>query len=600
MKTRSALLAVLSLGAAVVAACSDDSIDFPEYTPPAGTGGSGTGTGGSAPGTGGSTPGAGGSSPGTGGSSPGTGGSGGVASDVDPCVAQNNCPVEAVTADVQAAGGAGEVVWDSTRFRTLERVTYVLPGTTLRVKAGTVVRGVRGAQAGAASALVVQRGARILVEGRADAPVVFTSATAPGNRAPGDWGGLVLCGNARINNPATDPPVLNIEGLPNEARNQCGGPDDADSSGEIHYARIEYAGFKLEDNIELNGLSLYGVGSGTKIDHVQVHLGADDGIEWFGGTVDVKYALVTGAQDDSLDWGYGWRGRLQYGFIIQDDIGPSGNGIEADNINSALADQYGPQDLVASPTLANLTLIGSDKEAADGRSGILFRRTTRGKIYSSLIANFSKGGTGVGVSVEGPNTAVNATDGSLALFDSRLIDNPNDYATNQPAPQINDWLYAPASRNAPLPAGSLPALTEVKLSLLTDLGTLAQAAGSPLLVSPAASAVPEDPFFDPVDFIGACGTSCDEFRGWTAFPQQLSRPPAGRKGARGRRGRAPAAFPPPPPRGGAVIVHDAPPRRAHGNDPAARGPLASRGARRKRGGHDGRRDEALAPHRDTR
>ncbi len=514
MKTRSALIALVSLGAvaSVPVACSDDGIDFPDYNNSAG----------SNPGTGGTTPGTGGTTPGTSGTTPGTGGSAGsppVDPEVDPCVAQGTCAVQDVTADVQAAGGSGEVVWDSSKFWTLQKVTYVLPGTTLRIKKGTIVKGIKGSSAGAASALVVQRGAKIIAEGTAAAPVVFTSNNAAGSRAPGDWGGLVLCGNARINNdPST---TLSIEGLPtNEERNGCGGTDDADSSGELHYVRVEYAGFKLTDNIELNGLSLYGVGSGTQIDHVQVHLGADDGIEWFGGTVNVKYALVTGAQDDSFDWGYGFRGKLQYGIVIQDDIGPSGNGIEADNINSALSESYGLEGLTANPTFANLTLLGARPEAGDGKSGILFRRTTRGKVYSSLIAGFNKQNGGVGVTVNDANTAVNATDASLAIINSRLVDNPSDFASNQASLTAEAWLFKPDYNNAQLAAGSLPTLTGITLSTLTQMSSLNQAAGSPLLLTtPAASPVPDDTFFEPVDFIGACGTSCAEFEGWTSFPQ---------------------------------------------------------------------------------
>ncbi|HEU4538164.1 MAG TPA: hypothetical protein VFS00_28780, partial [Polyangiaceae bacterium] len=495
MRSRPALAAALALGAAAFAACSDDSIDFPDYdNPPVGNGG----TGGSGPGAGGA--GAGGGAPGgSAGSNAGAGGTGGSAAPpgVDPCVAQNSCAAQPINEDVQAPGGAGEVVWDSSRFWTLQKVTYVLPGTTLRIKAGTVIKGVKGASAGAASALVVQKGAKIIAEGAAGAPVVFTSNNAPGARAPGDWGGLVLCGNARINNPATDPPRLNVEGLPNEERNLCGGDDDADSSGELHYVRIEYAGFKLEADVELNGLSLYGVGAGTAIDHVQVHLGADDGIEWFGGTVNVKYALVTGAQDDSFDWGYGYRGKLQYGIALQDDIGPSGNGIEADNINKNLADEYGDPALVARPTFANLTVLGSPVAAGDGKSGMLFRRTTRATIANALVAGFNKQGGGVGVSVEGVNTAANALDGSLAVVNSRLLDNPADFASDQPlAPEA--WLFAPASGNAQLPPGSLAALTGLSLSQLSAMSSLAQAAGSPLMLASApASPVPNDPFFEP-------------------------------------------------------------------------------------------------------
>ncbi|HAJ43650.1 MAG TPA: hypothetical protein DCM00_13520, partial [Alcanivorax sp.] len=196
------------------------------------------------------------------------------------------------------------------------------------------------------SALVITRGASLHAAGNADMPIVFTSGQPQGTRAPGDWGGVVLLGSAPVNQADA-----HIEGVPaNDTRGSFGGDDADGSCGVLEYARIEFAGFEVYANNELNGLTMGGCGSGTIIRHVQVHRSLDDGVEMFGGTADLRHVLITGAGDDSLDWDWGWRGRVQF-LIAQQHPNSGDNAFEADNNGN----QHDAEPM-SEPVMYNVTL----------------------------------------------------------------------------------------------------------------------------------------------------------------------------------------------------------------------------------------------------
>ena len=180
----------------------------------------------------------------------------------------------------------------------LRGFVQVASGAELRINPGTKIVG-DTTQAG--SSLWVLRGGRLMAEGTADRPIVFTSQRAPGNRKPGDWGGIVMIGNAWINRNVTS---ALTEGPSSAAQNYAGGTNDDDSSGSLKYVRIEFAGYDISggQGQELNSLSMYAVGRGTKLQYMQVHAGLDDGFEWFGGTVDGQYLVSSAAGDDHFDW----------------------------------------------------------------------------------------------------------------------------------------------------------------------------------------------------------------------------------------------------------------------------------------------------------
>lgn len=261
--------------------------------------------------------------------------------------------------------------WTSDRTYVLEDIVFVEPGAKLTIEPGTRIVGEAG------SALVVTRDAVLYARGRADAPVVFTSSRPEGTRQPGDWGGVVLLGNAPINRG-----TAHIEGIDsNDPRGGFGGSSLAHSCGVLEYVRIEFAGYEIGANNELNGLTLGGCGAGTIVRHVQVHRGTDDGIEVFGGNVDIQYAVVSGAGDDAFDWDMGWTGRVQF-LVVQQYPGIGDNGFEGDNWKSQPDAQ--PR---SSPTFYNVTMVGSMSPGEDQRA-MTIRRGSGGTFRNFIVSGF--------------------------------------------------------------------------------------------------------------------------------------------------------------------------------------------------------------------
>ena len=237
-------------------------------------------------------------------------------------------------------------------------------------------------------------------------PVIFTPLTD--NPTYGDWGGIIINGYATINTGFT------AEG--EGGTGIYGGDDDHDNSGTLRYVRVEYAGKVLGTDNELNGFSFNGVGDETTIEYIQAYKGSDDGIEFFGGTVNVRYAVSTHNQDDSFDWTHGWRGKGQYWLVQQ---GPDGGdrGIEADNNgDDNLLEPY------SNPTISNLTLFGVDD--GDGlNTGMRLREGTKGKIFNAYVTGFPK----YGIRVSDEVTLQNVENGELFVANSLVEGNGTDY-----------------------------------------------------------------------------------------------------------------------------------------------------------------------------
>jgi hypothetical protein len=361
-----AMLAPVVAGASLVG-CGDDDDDKGK---PTGTGGvTGTPDGGGTGGAGGAPP------PVVPGGDGGVGETGGDA------------PVEAAPLPAGAIEVAADIAVDTTWDKpiyVLKKKIYVTTNAKLTIAPGTQVLGDAGAADKAA--LLITRGAQLIANGTAAAPIVFTSSNPTGFKKGGDWAGVALLGSAKIN---TGMPCASgaagcleagIEGIPaTEVKAKFGGVDDASSCGDLKYVRIEFAGAELEPNKELNGLTFGGCGSGTKVSYVQIHRGTDDGIEVFGGTVGFDHVVLSGNEDDSLDWDYGWSGKVQH-LVIHQRAGIGDNGIEAAG---------SPQNEVATPRaeplLYNVTMIGR----AGGGRAITFKEGTHGKIYNAIIQGFS-------------------------------------------------------------------------------------------------------------------------------------------------------------------------------------------------------------------
>jgi hypothetical protein len=360
---------------------------------------------------------------------------------------------------------------------------------TLTIQPGTKIIGESGADY-----LVIRRGSQIFAEGTREQPIVFTAA-AQENRTRGSWGGLIINGNAPINNCGSSAEVCEAEG--EGSTGLYGGNDPFDNSGVLKYVRVEFAGFEITPDNELNGIAFQGVGGGTVVDYVQVHMNSDDGVEFFGGTVNAKHLVLTGNKDDSMDWVNGWQGKVQYVVVEQyDDQG--NNGIEADNLKELQSAT--PR---SNPTLANLTFLGTTSENAKGGAGMLLRRGTGATFYNAVITGFKDGCLdfddgetfNFGASVAADNS-VNATGLKMQSSVVYCPESTNFFEEND-AWSIESWFLAqPGNQVAdPLLQGYVPA------------------ADSPLL---KAGTTPFDLFFDDVDYIGAVKDAESDWTvGWT-------------------------------------------------------------------------------------
>lgn len=283
----------------------------------------------------------------------------------------------------------------------LKGFVYVVDGVTLTIEPGAVIKGEKATK----GSLIIERGGKIRAEGTREKPIVFTSDQPAGARTYGDWGGLILCGKSIVNNTEGE---AKVEGGP---RSWYGGTDPDDDSGVLKYVRIEFAGYPLEPNKEINGLTCGGVGRGTTIEYVQVSFCGDDSFEWFGGTVNARYLIAYKGWDDEFDTDYGYQGKLQFLLGIRDpkhaDTSKS-NGFESDND----ADGSGNAPLTR-PVFSNVTLIGplygvssgkpeSDilyvtEDAPNGAKGGSFqaamhiRRNSSLKVYNSVFTGWPYG-----------------------------------------------------------------------------------------------------------------------------------------------------------------------------------------------------------------
>jgi hypothetical protein len=294
----------------------------------------------------------------------------------------------------------GTINWTSNNTYQIKGWVFVDSLAVLNIQAGTVIYGDKLS----GSSLIIRRGAKIIANGSAGAPIVFTSFEAAGSRAPGDWGGVIILGKATTNRPTTQ----QIEGGFTQnapGQTQYGGTDDDDSSGVFRYVRIEYPGYNYSTDDEINGLTLGGVGRKTVIDHVQVSYSNDDDFEFFGGTVDAKYLVSWRSRDDQFDTDFGYNGRLQFLYAKRDvnifglAANDQSNGFESDNENSAAT---GHSALPRTKTrVSNATLIGPYATVAAARAGnltkwqheALIRRASELSIYNSMLCGWPFGPT---------------------------------------------------------------------------------------------------------------------------------------------------------------------------------------------------------------
>lgn len=259
--------------------------------------------------------------------------------------------------------------WTSNKVWEIDGVVRVKAGATLTIEAGTFIKAKPLAAGVATGVLVITKTGKINAQGTVNAPVVFTSYNLlDGNAAttatPGDFGGLVILGDAAVNN-GSDSNV--IEGLGDQLVNPSdfyyGGSNNLHNGGSLNYVRIEFAGRILDaiTGVEINGLTLGGVGSGTTIDHVQVSYGRDDSFEFFGGTVNASHLVSLASDDDNFDFDLGYTGTITKAIAIADSNSthslsggnPDSNGIELDNNATGTV-----TSLITRPVISEMSIIG--------------------------------------------------------------------------------------------------------------------------------------------------------------------------------------------------------------------------------------------------
>jgi hypothetical protein len=321
--------------------------------------------------------------------------------------------------------------WTCDQQYFLKGYVYLTAGHTLIIDSGVIIRGDKNTK----GSLIVERGATIKIMGTLMHPVVFTSNQPAGARSYGDWGGLILCGNAPVNWTAGD---AQVEGGP---RSHYGGTDPHDNSGEIHYCRIEFAGIAFSPNNEINGLTLCGVGDGTQIDHVMVAYSGDDAIEWFGGTVNAKYLVTYSSWDDDFDTDNGFTGKVQFGAIIRDatSADQSGSkGFESDSYQSGTASGLaGDTTKTTKCVFSNITAIGPLVNPGVGSidpqyvAGAHIRRGSGISILNSVI-----GGWPCGVLVDESSASYGSTVANIGFniiqFRNNILAGTATYSTPNP------------------------------------------------------------------------------------------------------------------------------------------------------------------------
>lgn len=423
-------------------------------------------------------------------------------------------PVVVVDANITA-----NTNWTKDKRYLLKANIFVTNNATLTIEPGTIIFGDKTSK----GALIIERGSKLMAQGTAAAPIIFTSSSPAGFRNYGDWGGLVILGKA-ANNQGTD---VHIEGITAGDLGEYGGAAEADNSGTITYVRVEFAGIALSTDNEINGVTFGSVGSGTIFNHVQVSYSGDDAFEWFGGDVNATHLIAYRTWDDDFDTDFGYTGNVQFAAAFREP-----NTADKSGSNLFESDNEGDGDPVepyTAPTFANVTAfgpfvyakLGGSAEApalnngavsANFQNGLHVRRRSKLKLYNSVILGAGTNG----------NAALRTTDSKGGASPEAVIE--GNYfgryigGLTLPATTANtgtDFIVENVATNNKTADKSTIDLS-AKFAGLTTVGdinapaaTATLAAGSEL-ASGAKDMSAEDEFFQKTDYIGAVGTSA----GW--------------------------------------------------------------------------------------
>ncbi len=434
---------------------------------------------------------------------------------------------------------AGDTVqWTADNVYILDGLVIIEDGATLHIDAGTVIKAEEGTNIDA-SALVIARGGKIFAEGTPTQPIIFTSFQDNISNPDlltyedrGLWGGIVILGRAGTNNPgdaAGD--YKEVEGvnelLPDgDTRAEYGGTVDDDDSGVMRYVSIRHTGINIgeSDGNEIQGLTLGGVGAGTVLEYIEVYASGDDGVEFFGGTVNLKYFVSVFNSDDAIDWDQGWRGKGQFWFVLQ---ATDKAGAAAEQDGAGGDEHFQPY---AIPVIYNVTYIGAGSDASpesDRGEMLMFRDNSGGFYHNSIFTQFNTDKGGHAIQIEDIDNTGSKTEDSRQRFeagDLGLTHNiwwdfgagisPQDWiAGNDPAYVAAVLAYLQANENAIKD----PKLRGIERGT-TGTGMLDPRpnSDSPALTLDRADYPDGDDFFSETNYIGAFGVE-NWLIGWTAL-----------------------------------------------------------------------------------
>ena len=440
-----------------------------------------------------------------------------------PTIIQNGGNGNGETENLILSGKiTSSITLKANKIYKLRGLVYVTNGATLTIEPGTKIVG----EADKNGALIITRGSKIMAEGTAANPIIFTSEKPTPKR--GDWAGVVILGNAPTNASFGGANgVGEIEGGINnsEGLGLYGGNNAADNSGVLKYVRIEYAGYAFLPDKEINGLTFGGVGNGTTVDYVEVAYANDDSFEWFGGTVNCSHLISYKGLDDDFDTDNGFSGNIQFGIGVRDpqvaDVSGS-NAFESDN--DANGSTLTPQ---TSATFSNMTIIGPINSAAPGTINALFqnalqiRRNSAISVFNSVFTGFP-----VGLFIDATKGAPtdNNIVGNKLFFENNVLagnttplkfgpstSTPTTYTLND----LTTWFNAKGNT-------ILASTADVKLAgAWAPAGTtpnFTPSAGSPLLTGGAFTNPKLATWFTQVTYRGAVKDANDTwYAGWTNF-----------------------------------------------------------------------------------
>ena len=385
--------------------------------------------------------------------------------------------------------------WTTGTVVLLQNKVYVTNNAVLTIQPGVIIRGDKATE----GTLIITRGAQILAQGTTNSPIVFTSNFGVGSRAPGDWGGVIILGNATNNQPGG---TAVIEGGLDSLKAQYGGLNDADNSGIFSFVRIEFAGFPFQPDKEINGLTLGSLGYGTTINNVQVSFCNDDSFEWFGGTVNCYNLVAYCGVDDNFDTDNGFKGHCQFLLGVREPsladqcTCSTTEGFESDNNSGGTT-----ATPITSAVFSNVTDIGpyrgstSSSIDAKFKRALRIRRNSSISIFNSVFTDWPTGLHIDGTSSEanatanslvfknnvfagmGANTQVNAgstfpvvnffnsnANTSFTLSSDIQLSNPYDFAINDFRPQVSSPLAIGADFSHPFLAVGINELSNINYS----------------------------------------------------------------------------------------------------------------------------------------